>query len=74
MKNLKTLNLWNKWQKKQLEKMRSVAKEEAAKLWHKRKEMEKSRIEAGCKRQELLKIEQERKRQKEIELANQWKQ
>ena len=64
-KELKNIELAEQMdKKKKFEKMRLVAKEEAAKLWHQKKEIEKAKLEAECKRQEQIRIEQERKSQR----------
>ena len=70
---LKNMELAEQMKKKELEKMRLVARQKAEKLWHRRKEMEQAKVEAEWKKQEEIKMEHKRKRKKEIELANQWK-
>ena len=55
-KELKNIELAEQMEKKkEIERMRQVAKEEASKLWHKKKEMEKAKVEAEHKRLEELK-------------------
>ena len=53
----------------ELEKMKLVAREKAARLWHEQKEIEQAKAEAEQKKQEQLKLEAEKKKQREIELA-----
>ena len=58
-----------KEKQQELEKMRLVAREKAARLWSEQKEIEQAKAEAERKKQERLKFKAEKKRQREIELA-----
>ena len=53
--------------------MRQVAAEKAKPLWHKKKEKEKADAEAEHKKRELLRIQAEQQRLKELAIANECK-